>query len=175
MYPDIFSRVVIWTKAHVSCAIDFEELNAQVCDFIHILAKAVFSRVCVSALKWYSRSWCSWVRRLFLVWINCGAQKLVEAFTSYPINGYWPKLIEYPMFDLRLFNCCLYGTAASVFGSLDAFSVTKVIVNRLEAEIRDWIVSRPALRRAIITKILAVPHHIEVAANIDTVCLLVVS
>ena len=71
---------------------------------------------------------------------------------------------------------CLQRTASSVFGSLDPFSLTEFIVNRLKgAETRDWMASRPALRKAIITNELSMPGLVDVVANIVGVWPLIVS
>ena len=102
-----------------------------------------------------------------VVSLHGGVNVLAEAFASYLRGGYRAKLIEYPTFDLRLLKRCLQRTAASVFGSLDAFSMTEFVVNRLKgAETRDWIASRPALRKAIITNDLSMPGLVNVVANI---------
>ena len=103
---------------------------------------------------------------------------LAEAFTSYLGSGYRAKLVEYPILDLRLLKRCLQRTAASVFGSLDPFSMTEIAVNRLKgAETRDWMASRPALRRGIITNDLYLPGlvDVDVVANIVGVWPLIVS
>ena len=105
-----------------------------------------------------------------------GPHVLVEAFSSYLGSGYRAKLIEYPGFDLRLLKRYLQRTAASVFGSLDPFSMTEFLVYCLKgAETRDWMASRPALRKAIITKELSMPGLVVVVANIVGVWPLVVS
>ena len=45
--------------------------------------------------------------------------------------------------------------------------MTKFIVNRLKgAEARDWMSSRPALEKAILTNELGMPHLVDVVANI---------
>ena len=99
-----------------------------------------------------------------------------EAFASYLGNGYQAKLIENPTFHLRLLKCCLQRTASSVFGSLDPFSMTEFIVNGLKrTEARDWMASRPALRKAIITNELSMPGLVDVVANIVGVWPLIVS
>ena len=101
---------------------------------------------------------------------------LAEVFASYLGGGYQAKLVEYPTFDLRLLKRCLQRTASSVFGSLDPFSLTEFVVNRLKgAETRDWMASRPALRRAIITNDLHMPGLVDVVANIAGVWPLIVS
>ena len=101
---------------------------------------------------------------------------LAEAFANYLGSGYQTKLIEYPTFDLRLLKHCLQRTASSVFGSLDPFSLTEFIVNRLKgAETGDWMASRPALRKAIITNELSMRGLVDVVANIVGVWPLIVS
>ena len=77
---------------------------------------------------------------------------LVEDFCEYLGNGYRQKLIDYPVFDLRLFRRCLQRTASSVFGRLDGLAMTEIIVNRLKgAETCDWMSSHPALKKAFLT------------------------
>ena len=67
-----------------------------------------------------------------VVSLHGGPHVLAEAFASYLGNGYQAELIEYPTFDLRLLKRCLQRTASSVFGSLDPFSLTDFVVNRLK-------------------------------------------
>ena len=70
--------------------------------------------------------------------LDGGPHVLAEAFASYLGSGYHAKLVEYPTFDLRLLKRCLQRSAASMFGSLDPFSMTVFVVNRLRgAETRD--------------------------------------
>ena len=81
-----------------------------------------------------------------------------------------------PIFDLRLFRQCLRRTASSVFGSLDGLAMTKFIINLLKgAETRDWMSSRPALKKAILTNDLSMPHLVDVVADIIIVWPLIVS
>ena len=102
-----------------------------------------------------------------VVSLHGGPHVLAEAFASYLGSGYQTKLIEYPTFGLRPMKRCLQRTASFVFGSLDPFSLTEFIVNRLKgAETRDWMASRPALRKAIITHDLSMPELVNVVANI---------
>ena len=75
--------------------------------------------------------------------------------------------MEYPFFDLRLFRRYLQWTAVSVFGSLDPNLMTEFLASRLNgAEGCDWMATRPALKKAIITNRFAVPDLVEVAAYI---------
>ena len=108
--------------------------------------------------------------------LHGGTHVPVEDFASYLGSGYRTKLVEYPTFDLRLLKRCMQRTAASVFGSLDTFSLTEFVINRLKgAESRDWMTSRPALRKAIITNDLSMPGVVDVVANIVGVWPLIVS
>ena len=54
--------------------------------------------------------------------------------------------------------------------------MTEFIVNRLKgAESRDWMASRPALKKAILTSRLAMPELVDVVANIVGVWPLIVA
>ena len=54
--------------------------------------------------------------------------------------------------------------------------MTEFIVNRLKgAETRDWMSSGPALKKAILTNDLSMPHLVDVVANIIGVWPLFVS
>ena len=108
--------------------------------------------------------------------ISGGSTVLVDAFCEYLGSGYRQKLIDYPFFDLRLFKRCLQRTASSVLRSLDGLAMTGVIINRLEgAETHDWMSSRPALKKAILTNDLSMRHPVNVLGNIIGVWPLIVS
>ena len=85
--------------------------------------------------------------------ISGGSHVLADTYKECLGSGYSHKLVEYPVFDLRrLLKRCLQKASSSVFGSLDPFFMTELIVTRLKgAEHRDWMMSRSSLRRAIIT------------------------
>ena len=54
--------------------------------------------------------------------------------------------------------------------------MAKFIVSRLKgAETHDWMSSRPALKKAILTNDLSMPHLVDVVANINGVWPLIVS
>ena len=111
-----------------------------------------------------------------VVSLHGGPHVLAEAFAIYLGSAYQTKLIEYPTFDLRIMKRCLQRTASFVFGSLDPFSLTEIIVNRLKgAETRDWMASCPALRKPIITHDLSMPELVNVVANMVRVWPLIVS
>ena len=96
-----------------------------------------------------------------------GSTVLVEAFSEYLGSGCRQKVIDYPFVVLRLFKRCLQRTASSVFVSLDGLAMSKTIVNRLIiVETRSWMSSRPALKKAIVTNDLGMPHLMDILANI---------
>ena len=150
---------------------EFEEEGDKVRVFLRTWDVDTFRRVCVAALDRYNSDLHQEVTVLGRVVdalesdvavasIIGGSTVLVEAFREYLLgSGYRQKLIDYPVFDLRLFRRCLQRTSSSVFGSLDGLAMTEFIVNRLKgAETRHWMSSRPALRRAILTNDLSMPH-----------------
>ena len=99
--------------------------------------------------------------------INGGSTVLVEAFFEYLGNRYCQRVIDYPSFDLRLFNCCFQRTTSSVFGNWDGIAVTEFILNRLKgSETRDLMSSLPALEKAIRTDDLGMPHLVDIVAKI---------
>ena len=149
--------------------------------------RSTFRRVCVAVLNRFSANTTFEATVLgkildaagpdtAVVLLHRGPHVLAEAFECYLGSGYQTKLVEYPKFDMRLLKRCLQRTASSVFGSLDPFSLTDFVVNRLKgAKTRDWMASRPSLRKAIITNDLSMPGLVDVVANIVGVWPLVVS
>ena len=178
MYPRILSRCFNWAKSHGGCSVEFEEEGDKVRVFLLTWYVDTFRRVCVATLDRYSsdphQETSALVRivdamgaDVSLASISGGSTVLVEAFCEYLGSGFRQKIIDYPVFDLWLFRRCLQRTASSVFGSLDGLAMTEFIVNRLKrAETRDWISSRPALKEAILTIDLSMPHLVDVVANI---------
>ena len=147
----------------------------------------IFRRVCVATLDSYSsdrHQEIAALGRIFdalgpdvsVVSISGGSTIFVDAFCEYLGSGYRQKLIDYPFLDLPLFKRCLQRTASNVFGSLDGLATTEFIVNRLKgAETRDWMSSRPDLKKAILTNDLNIPHLFYVVANIIGVWPLIVA
>ena len=149
--------------------------------------RSTFRRVCVAVLNRFSAN-TSLEAAVFckvldaagpgtaVVSLHGGPYVQAEAFASYLGSGYQAKLVEYPKFDLWLLKRCLQRTASSVFGSLEPFSLTEFVMNRLKgAETRGWMAPRPALRKAIITNGLSMPGLVKVVANIFGVWHLIVS
>ena len=109
-----------------------------------------------------------------LVAISGGSHVLADTYKEYLGSGYSHKLMDYPIFDLRLLKRCLQKVSSSVFGSLDPLSMTEFIVTRLKgAEHRDWMMSLTSLS-AIITGELSMPSLVEVVSNIVGVWPLIV-
>ena len=182
MYPRILNRVFGWVKGYGKCSIEFEELgDGADTGEVHI-STCVCCRAdpiqCQHNFGGYSFGQnfrCCWSRYCCGV-ASWGPHVLSETFAIYLRSGYQAKLIEYPTFDLRLLKRCLQRTASSVFGSRDPSSLTEFVVNRLKgAETRDWMASRPALRKGIITNDLSMPGLVDVVTNIVGVWSLIVS
>ena len=110
-----------------------------------------------------------------LVAVSGGSHVLGDTYGEYLGSGHSYKLVEYPVFDLRLLKPCLQKVSSSVFGSLDPLSMMEFIVTRLKGvEHRDWMMSRASLRRAMTTRDLSMPSLVEVVSNIVGVWPLIV-
>ena len=186
MYPRTLSRCINWAKSHWSCSVEFEEEGDKVRVLLRTWDVDTFRRVCVSTDRYSSdpHQEISALGRVVdalgpdfsVASISGGSTVLVEAFCEYLGSGYRQKLIDYPVFDLRPVGRCLQRTSSSLFGSLDGLAMTEFIVNRLKgAETRDWMSSRLALKKAILTNDLSMPQLVDVVANIIGVWPLVVS
>ena len=186
MYPRILSRCINWAKSHGSCSVEFEE-GDKVRVFLRTWDIHILRRVCVATLDCYSSDLHQEIPAfgqivdalgpdVSVASISGGSTVLVEAFCKYSGSGYRQKLLDYPFFDLGLFRRCLQRTTSSVFGSLDGFVMTEFVINRLKgAETRDWMSSSPALKKAILTNDLSMPHLVDVVANIIGMWPLIVS
>ena len=117
MYPRILSRCFNWAKSHGSCSVEFEEEGDKVRVFLRTWDVDTFRRVCVATLDRYSSDPHQEISALGRVVdalgpdvsvasISGGSTVLVEAFCENLGNGYRQKLIDYPVFDLRLFRRC---------------------------------------------------------------------
>ena len=150
-------------------------------------ASVVFKRSCVATLDRYSSDPHQEISAfgriadalgpdVSVASISSGSNILVEAFCDYLGSGYRQKLIDYPFFDLRLFKRWLQRATSCVIGSLDGLAMSEFIINRLKgAETCDWMSSSPALKKAILTKDLSMPHLVDIVANIIGVWPLIVS
>ena len=154
MLPRILSRVVGWAKAHHLYGLEFEERGETLWTFVRTWEKGTFRRVAVDVVDRFAVDATHEVAVLgsvvvavgssaSLVAISGGSHVVADTYKEYLGSGYSRKLVEYPIFDLRLLKRCLQKVSSSVFGSLDPFSMTEFIVTRLKgAEHRDWMMSR---------------------------------
>ena len=119
--------------------------------------------------------------QMYLLCRCMGAARLHRIFCQLiaelvPCQACGVPILPNPTSDLRLLNHGFQWSAASVFGSLDPFSMTEFVVNRLKGgQARDWTAFHPALPRAIITNDLSMPGLVNVVANIIGLWPLVVS
>ena len=67
-----------------------------------------------------------------LVAVSGVSHVLADIYGEYLGSGYSRKLVEYPLFDLRLLKRCQQKISAAVFGSLDPSSMMEFIVTRLK-------------------------------------------
>ena len=181
MLPRILSRVVGWAKTHHFYSLEFEERGESLRAFVRTWEKGTFRRVAVSVADRFAVDATHELSVLVsvvsavggsasLVAFSGGSHVLGDMFREYLGSGYSHKLVEYPIFDVRLLKRCLQKVSSSIFGSLDLFSMTEFIVTRLKgAEHRDWMMFRSSLRRAIITGELSMPSLVEVVSNIGGV------
>ena len=187
MHPRVLSRCIVWAKSHGSCSVEFEEQGEEVRVFLRTSDKDDSRRVCVATFDVYngdSPQEDSTLGRLIdvpgpdvsVISNNGGSATLVEAFCEYLRSWYRQKLIDYPSFDLRLFNRCLKWTSSRVFGCLDGFAKPGFIINWMKsADTRGWMSSWPAPKKANLTNDLSMPHLVEFVANIIGVWPLIVS
>ena len=102
-----------------------------------------------------------------LVSISWGSNPLVEGYKEYLGSGYMHVLLDYRTFDARLLKRCLQKTASTVFGTLDPFSMTELIVTRLKgAENHHRMQTRQSLRKATETGDLSLPGLVDVVSNL---------
>ena len=163
MMPRSLTRVVGWANAHRFYSLQFEERFVPLWAFMrtwnkdtfHRVAVAVTDRFAVDAIHKHSVLWSVGATKggsASLVAVSGGSHALTDTYGEYLGSGYSHKLVEYPVFDLRLLKRCLQKVSSSVFEPLDPFSLTELIVTRLKGvEYPDWMLSRSSLRGAIIT------------------------
>ena len=183
MLPRVLSRVVGWVKADHFYGFEIEERGESLWAFMRTWEKGTFRRVAADVVDRFTVDAAHDVAVLgsvvsavgnsaSLVAISGGSYLLADTYKEYLGSGYSHKLVEYPIFDLRLLK---QKVSSSISGSLDPFLMTKFIVTRLKgAEHRDWMMSRSSLRRAIITGELSMPSLVEVVSNIVGVWPLIV-
>ena len=177
MLPRVLSGVVGWAKAHRFYILQFGEHGVALWDFMQTWEKDTFHRVAVAVTDRFPVDATHELSVLgsvvaavggseSLVAVSGRSHVLAESYGEYLESGYSRKLLEYPVFDLRLSKRCLQKVSSSVFGSLNPFS-TEFIVTRMKgAEHRDCMMSRSSLRRAITRGELSMPSLVEVVSII---------
>ena len=187
MFPRILDRVVEWVKTHKQFGLEFEDRGFRTWVFVRTWRRDSFYRVAVGVIDRYlgdakselvipGQVLCGIGSGASSVSISGGSHTLVECYEGYLGSGCMRGVLDYPTFDVSLLKRCLQKTASNVFGMLDPFSMTEVIVTRLKgAEHRDWMPSRPSLRRAIETGDLSLPGLVDFVSNIIGVWPLIVS
>ena len=161
MYPRILSKFFTWVESHGCCGVEFQEPREHIWALFRCSDDSQFCRVCVANLSCLAAVWGK--RRL------CRDDSLTQlvptfAWSWYPavpmlllrrLSHYWEvgisrNLWNTPFFELHPFERCLQRTASSMFGTLDAYSMTEFIAKRLKnAGEHDWIVSRQALKKTL--------------------------
>ena len=186
MLPRNLWRVVGCVKAEHFYSLEFEERGVALWAVMRTCEKFTFRRVAVALTDRVAVDathkfpvLVSVVAAvggsLSLVAVSGGSNVLADTYGEYLGTGYSRKLVEYPVFDLRLLKRCLQKVSSAVFGSLVPFSMTEFIVTRLKgAEHRDWMMSRCSLSHAIITGELSMLSVVEVVSNIVGVWPLIV-
>ena len=145
MPPRILSRVVGLAKAHHFYSLEFEEYGESFWAFMRTCEKGTFRRVAVNVTDRFAvdvthelsvlRSVVSAVGgSASLVTVSGVSHVLADTYGEDLGKGYTHKLVEYPIFDLRLLKQCLQKVSSSVFGSLDPFSMAEFIVTRLKVQ-----------------------------------------
>ena len=186
MLPRILSRVVGWAKANDLYNLEFKERGVSLGAFMRTWEKDTFRLIAVAVTDHFSSDAIHDLSVMgsvmaavggsaSLVAVSGASHVLADTYGGYLGSGYCHKLVEYPIFDLRLLKRCLQKVSCSVCGSLDPFSMTEFFVTHLKGlEHRHWMMSRSSVRRAIITGELSMPSLLEVICNVARVWLLIV-
>ena len=153
MLPRIPSGVVVWAEAHHLYSLEFEEHGMALWALMRTWEKDTFRRVAVAVVDHFSSEATHNLLLLgsVVAGVDCsatfvalsgGSHVLADTYEEYLGSGYSHKLVEYPVFDLRLLKRFLQKVSTSVFRYLDPFSMTEFIVTRLKgAEHRNWMMS----------------------------------
>ena len=113
LLPQILSREVGWAKAHLFYSLEFEEPGESLWAFMRTWEKGTFSRVAVAVTDRFAVDATHELAVLgsvvaavggsaSLVAVSGGSHVLANKYGKYLGSGYTHKLVEYPIFDLRL-------------------------------------------------------------------------
>ena len=136
MLPRILSRVVGWAKAQHFVNLEFEERGVTLWASLRTWVKNTFRRVAVVVIDRFAIDathelsvFLSVVAAVggsaSLIAVSGGSHVLADTNGDYLGSGYSRKLLEYPVFDLRLLKRCLRKVSSSMFRSLDRFSTAE--------------------------------------------------
>ena len=186
-FPRIKTRVVGWAKPCGQFSVKIDEGSETFLVFVRPWDRNTFRIVCVAVLSNYiGEASCDTAvlgqlvsvvsPSVSLVSLVGGPHVLRDTYIELAGSGYREKLVEYPIFDLRLLKRCPQKCASVAFGSFDRFPMTEFSVVRLKgAEHEDWVASRHALRRAVVSVDLSMPTLVEVVGHIVGIWPLIVS
>ena len=132
MYPRTLSQDSRRIKADGTCIVEFGERGTEIWVFVWTWETSTYRRVFVAVLSRFSSDTTSEDTMLGPIIdaagpdvttasIHGGPRVFTKAFANCLGNGYRSKLVEYQVFDIRLFERCLQRTAESMFGNLDPF------------------------------------------------------
>ena len=118
MLPWISPRAIMWTKAHQVYSLEFEERGLAIKAFHRTWDRVIFRRVAIGVQDWFegdATRELSVVQSVVVdlgsplsaVAISRGSHILTEAFVEYLDSGFKERLVQYPIFELRLLNKCL--------------------------------------------------------------------
>ena len=176
MLPQFLSHVVVCAKAHRFNSLEFEERGVVLWAFMHTW-EDTFRWVAVAVTDLFSGDATHELSVLgsvvaavggsaSLFALFGGSHVLADTYGKYLGSGYSRKLVEYPLFDLRLLKRCqqkVFFYRLRIIGSLrDDGNCCHAFEG---AEHRDWIMSRSSLRHATITGELSMPSLLEVVSQ----------
>ena len=118
MLPRILSRVVGWAMARRFYSLEFEERGELLWAFMRTWVKGTFRRVAVNVTDCFAVDATHELSVLgsvvsagagsaSLVAVSGGSHVLADTYGEYLGSGYTHKLVDYPIFDLRLLKRCL--------------------------------------------------------------------
>ena len=187
-FPLIFHLAVNWLKTRNCCTDQFKEQGVVQSSFFCAPGTKTLRYVCVAVMNIFTCDATSELGILGQIISSLdltvpivpfvGDWKLLsEIYSSNIGSANYRKLIDSPVFTLRLHELCMQKSlSSSLLGTLDALSVTEFLVTRLKgAEIRDWMMSQTALRKAVRSGDLTRPGVLEIVANIVRVWPLIAS
>ena len=113
MYPRIFTGVEIWVKSCGQFSVEFEEGTEATLVLVRTCDRDTFRRVCVAVLSKYSgdarrdaavlgQLLCVVGPSVSLVALVRSSHVLRDRYVEFAGSGYREKLVEYPIFDLRI-------------------------------------------------------------------------